>query len=106
LIGDDVSSLVQHQDSNRLQPQEIRAAIAEVVAIVGIFLFAFTTRGMSGDTVRQVLIALSLLAGLFGALAGGWVLLRAYRLEAVRFQRLTLGRFMAAIGIYTIVHVL
>lgn len=105
-IGDTVSSLARGRQSAGLQRQELLAAAAEVTAIVGIFLFAFTTRGMFGDTVRYILITLSLLAGFLGTLAGGWLLYRAAQLPAARLQRVMLGGFMAAIGIYTIVHVL
>jgi hypothetical protein len=102
-----VSIFVRQQDrTGQSIRQDVVAAGVELAAIVGIFLFAFNTRGMFGDTVRQTLIALSLLAGSLGAVAGGWVLLRAIQLQPYRLQRFALGGFMAAIGIYTVVHVL
>jgi hypothetical protein len=102
-----VSIFVRHQDRNgQSMRQDAVAAGVELAAIIGIFLFAFNTRGMFGDTVRQTLIALSLLAGALGAIAGGWVLIRAIQYQPYRLQRLALGGFMAAVGIYTIVHVL
>ena len=102
-----MSIFVRQQDrTGQSIRQDVVAAGVELAAIVGIFLFAFNTRGMFGDTVRQTLIALSLLAGSLGAVAGGWVLLRAIQFQPYRLQRFALGGFMAAIGIYTVVHVL
>lgn len=89
-----------------LQRNEIVAAVAEVTSIFTIFIIAFTGRDAYGDGVRQLLIALSLTAGGLGTLAGLWVLLRGFQIQTSRLQRLALGGAMAAIGIYTIVHVL
>jgi hypothetical protein len=89
-----------------IQRTEIKLAIAEVVAICGIFVVAFTGRPYFSDGVRQMMIALSLMAGIFGALAGAWVLVRGLMIQPSRIIRLVMGGLMAAFGIYTIVHVL
>ena len=89
-----------------IKRNEVVAALVEVAAIFTIFIVSFTGRDTFGDGVKQLLIALSLLAGALGALAGGWVLLRGIQIQPSRFARLALGGFMAFIGIYTIVHVL
>lgn len=94
------------QPAGGIQRNEFLLAAAELVAIFTIFIIAFTGRDVFGDGVKQVLIALSLLAGAFGAVAGAWVFIRGIMFQPSRVLRLALGGFMAAIGIYTIVHVL
>lgn len=94
------------ESTGGIQRSEIMLAVGEVLAICSIFVVAFTGREHFGDGVRQVLIALSLLAGTFGAVAGGWVFIRGIIFEPSRIARLVLGGLMAAFGIYTIVHVL
>jgi hypothetical protein len=89
-----------------LQRNEIVAAVAEVAAIFTIFIIAFTGRDLYGDNVRLMLIGLSLLAGALGTLAGLWVIARGIQIQPSRIQRLALGGAMAAMGIYTIIHVL
>jgi len=89
-----------------LQRNEIMAAVAEVTAIFAIFIIAFTGRDLYGDNVRLLLIGLSLLAGALGALAGLWIMLRGLQVQTSRIPRLALGGAMAAMGIYTIIHVL
>jgi hypothetical protein len=96
----------QRQSGNRLERWEWQAAIAEVLALVVIFLIAFTGRSAFGDGVKTALTVLSVIAGAAGALAGLAIALRGLRLPAARIQRLALGTFMAFIGAYTIVHVL
>lgn len=96
----------QSSKSGGIQRNEAVAALTEVAAIFTIFIIAFTGRDTFGDGVKQLLIVLSLLAGALGTLAGAWVLLRGFQIQSSRFARLTLGGFMATIGIYTIVHVL
>lgn len=94
------------REDNGLRRSEVLAAVAEVAALVGIFLIAFTGRSVFGDGVKQFLTVLSVVAGAVGALAGLFVLLRAVQYQTSRIPRLMLGSFMAFIGIYTIVHVL
>lgn len=89
-----------------LQRNELIAAAVEVGAIFTIFIIAFTGRSAFGDGVRQLLIVLSVIAGVSGAGAGLWVLLRAIQFQAARIPRLALGSFMAFIGVYTVIHVL
>lgn len=96
----------QQAKTTGLQRKEIVAAVAEVSSIFLIFIVAFTGRNAYGDNVRQLLVALSLTAGALGTLAGLWVLLRGVQIQSSRVARFALGGFMAAIGIYTIVHVL
>lgn len=96
----------QSSSDNGIQRNEVVAALVEVAAIFTIFIVAFTGRDTFGDGVKQLLIVLSLLAGALGTLAGGWVLVRGFQFQSSRVARLALGGFMAAIGIYTIVHVL
>lgn len=94
------------ESTGGIQRTEILLAVGEVLAICGIFVVAFTGRPYFSDGVRQIMIALSLGAGIFGALAGSWVFIRGIMLEPSRIQRLVLGGLMAAFGIYTIIHVL
>jgi NO-binding membrane sensor protein with MHYT domain len=89
-----------------LQRKEIVAAVAETTAIFTIFVVAFTGRDLYGDIVRQLLIGLSLTAGVLGTLAGLWVIARGLQIQTTRVPRLALGGAMAAMGIYTIIHVL
>lgn len=94
------------QDDTGIRRGEILAAVAEVVAIFTIFIIAFTGRSSLGEGAKNVLVALSVLTGALGAIAGLFVMLRGVQHTVSRVPRLLLGGFMAAIGIYTIVHVL
>lgn len=94
------------ESTGGIQRSEVLLAVGEVLAICGIFVVAFTGRPYFSDGVRQVMIALSLAAGIFGTLAGAWVFIRGIMLEPSRIQRLALGGLMAAFGIYTVIHVL
>lgn len=96
----------RRQPRNTLERWEWQAAIAEILALVIIFLIAFTGRSAFGDGVKTALTALSVAAGLAGAIAGLVIALRGLRSPAARLQRLALGIFMTFIGAYTIVHVL
>jgi hypothetical protein len=95
-----------HRAEAGIQRNELVWAAAEVAAIFTIFVIAFTGRSAFGDGVRQILIALSLIAGTLGTVAGLIVVARGLQYQVSRVPRLMLGAFMAAIGIYTIVHVL
>lgn len=89
-----------------IQRSEIMAAVVEVLAIFTIFIIAFTGRSVLGDGVKQFLTVLSVVAGALGAVAGIIIMLRGVVQEISRIPRLALGAFMAAIGIYTVIHVL
>lgn len=89
-----------------VQRSEIVAAVVEVLAIFTIFIIAFTGRSTFGEGVKQFLTVLSVVAGALGSVAGIIIILRGLAHEVSRTPRLALGGFMAAIGIYTVVHVL
>lgn len=95
-----------NREHTGIQRKELVAAAVEVATIFTIFIIAFTGRSVWSDGVRQVLIVLSVIAGMLGALAGLWVLMRAIQLQASRVPRIALGSFMTFIGVYTVVHVL
>ncbi len=106
-IGDNVSIFTTSERGDTgLQRNELIAAAIEVGAIFTIFIIAFTGRSVFGDGVRQLLIVLSVIAGVLGTVAGLWVLLRAIQFQSSRVPRLMLGGFMTFIGVYTVVHVL
>jgi hypothetical protein len=85
---------------------EKQAALAEVLALLATFLVAFIGRPHFGETVKHLLIAISVLIGGVGAAAGLLTLRRGLLSPAGRAGRIALGGFMAFIGVYTIFHVL
>jgi hypothetical protein len=93
-------------DDSRLTRAEKRAAIAEVLALFVTFLVAFTGRSHFSDTIKDVLIAISVLIGGLGAAAGLRIAWRGLSAPEGRWARLGLGGGMAFFGLYTIVHVL
>lgn len=96
----------QQHSQSRLDRWEWQSAIAEVLALVIIFLIAFTGRSVFSDGVKTGLTVLSVIAGAAGALAGLFIMFRGLKFSAARIQRLALGAFMTFIGAYTVVHVL
>jgi hypothetical protein len=93
-------------DGARLTRAEKRAAIAEVLALFVTFLVAFTGRSHFSDTIKDVLIAISVLIGGLGAAAGLRIAWRGVSAPEGRLARLGLGGGMVFFGLYTIVHVL
>jgi hypothetical protein len=90
----------------RLTRGEKRAAIAEVLALFVTFLVAFTGRSHFNDTIKDVLIAISILIGGAGAAAGALIVRRGLGAPAGRWARVGLGGVMTFLGVYTIIHVL
>ncbi len=89
-----------------LQRQEVLAAVAETLGLFLIFIVSFTGRDAFGDSVKAVLIALSVIVGSAGAAAGGLIVARGLAGPAGRFVRLALGGLMIFMGLYSVVHVL
>lgn len=88
-----------------IQRMELLAAAGELLALFLIFIVAFTTRDIFGDTVKAVLIALTWIVGTIGAAFGAATLLRGALNPTSRLARVALGGFMIFIGVYSIVHV-
>lgn len=89
-----------------IRRDEILAATAETLGLFLIFVVAITTRDLTGDAAKAVLIALTWIVGAMGAGYGAIVLRRAMTQSAGRVARLALGAAMIFMGVYSIVHVM
>lgn len=92
--------------SPRLTREEWLLAGGEVAALLLLFVVAFSGRDSYGESVKNLLTALSALAGGLGAVAGVSIAWRGLASGVGRWQRLALGCAMAFLGGYTVVHVL
>jgi ABC-type multidrug transport system permease subunit len=88
-----------------VQRREVLAAAAEFVGLFLIFIVAFTGREHFGDTIRQLLIALTFIVSGLGVGAGLAILRRGFLFHNGRVTRLALGAVMIFMGAYSIVHV-
>lgn len=95
--------LTEANDSPRT---EVSWLIAELLALLALFLIAFTGRDSFGDGVKSVLTALSAIVGLLGAAGGLVVIVRGVSRRSTVIWRVPLGILMAFLGLYTVVHVL
>ena len=86
--------------------REALAAVAEVAALVLVFIVAFTGRDTFSDGVKSFLTILSVAIGVAGAAAGVIVIRRGLLSAAGRLGRVALGGFMVFLGVYTMIHVL
>ncbi|MEI2619032.1 MAG: hypothetical protein V9F06_15585 [Thermomicrobiales bacterium] len=89
-----------------IRREEILAGAAETLGLFVIFVVAITTRDLTGDAAKAILIALTWVVGTLGAGYGAIVLWRAATHPAGRLARLALGAGMMFMGIYSIVHVM
>lgn len=92
--------------SGGVQRPEVLAAAGETLALFLIFIISFTGRDAFGDNVKTLLIALTVIVGSLGSLAGLGILRRAFASPDGRIARLALSGWMLFAGVYSVVHVL
>ncbi|HMM43920.1 MAG TPA: hypothetical protein PKA95_18650 [Thermomicrobiales bacterium] len=98
--------LTTSDPSNGIRREEILAAAAETLGLFLIFVVAISTRDLTGDAAKAILIALTWVVGVLGAGYGAIVFWRGATQPAGRVARLALGAAMAFMGVYSIVHVM
>lgn len=98
--------LTTGEQQSGIRREEILAAAAETLGLFLIFVVAISTRNLTGDAAKAILIALTWVVGAAGAGYGAIVLWRGVNQPAGRIARLALGAAMAFMGVYSIVHVM
>lgn len=101
-----MQGLSTNDQRSGIRREEILAAVGETLGLFLIFVVAITTRDLTGDAAKAILIALTWVVGLAGAGYGALILWRGATRPAGRIARLAVGAAMMFMGIYSIVHVM